>query len=100
MAAPEPRLSSRATAELRSILRDSRRDWGEEQANRYQTTLNDAFHRLALFPELGVERADLGGVRTFPVLQHLVVYRPRAYGVFILRVIHQRRSLRGFGSGS
>lgn len=90
---PEVRFSRQAIRELESILRYSRREWGEGQAIRYQTLLNDAFDRLASFPGLGTERLHLSGVRTFPVEKHLVIYRPRAYGVFIARVVHHRMNL-------
>lgn len=66
---------------------------GETQAIRSQAFLNAAFDQLASFPELGTEQPTLGGAPTFPVQQHLIIYRPRAYGVYIARVLHQRMSL-------
>ena len=50
---------------------------------------------LAEFPGMGEAKPDLGeGVRTLPVGNYLLVYRPAAEGIELLRVLHGARDLR------
>ena len=46
-------------------------------------------------PGLGPERPELGkGLRSFPVGNYLIVYRPANDGIHLIRVVHGSRNLR------
>jgi toxin ParE1/3/4 len=50
---------------------------------------------LADFPGMGAMREDLGpSIRTFPVGNYLIIYRPMKSGIELLRVVHGARDLR------
>jgi toxin ParE1/3/4 len=49
---------------------------------------------LAEFPGLGQARDDLApGVRTIPVGKYILIYRPIADGIEVVRVVHGARNL-------
>ena len=49
---------------------------------------------LAEFPGLGQARDDLApGVRTIPVGNYILIYRPIADGIELIRVVHGARNL-------
>lgn len=50
---------------------------------------------LAGQPLIGTIRTDLDtDARSFPIGQYLIFYRPEAFGIFVVRVVHGRRRLR------
>jgi toxin ParE1/3/4 len=90
------RLAPRARADLDAIweylARESR---SEALADQQIDSITERFHLLARNPHLGRARDDdLGsGRRSFPVGQHVIVYRIVEGDVSILRVVHGRRDL-------
>lgn len=66
--------------------------WGEQQAERYLTQLDNAFQLLATTPSLGIDRSDLRPhLLSFPCNRHIIFFRRSAGGdVEILRVLHER----------
>jgi len=57
--------------------------------------LNDKFSLLASFPQMGRSREDLGAeLRSFPVKNYLVIYRPVKERIEIVRVVHTARDLK------
>ena len=58
-------------------------------ANRLFDTLRESFPKLAKFPQLGRERSELAPfLRTFPVKNYLIFYRPIDEGIEIVRILH------------
>jgi toxin ParE1/3/4 len=90
------RLAPRARADLDSIweylARESR---SEALADQEIDSITERFDLLARHPHLGRARDDdLGsGRRSFPVGQHVIVYRIMGGDVRILRVVHGARDL-------
>ena len=88
-------LSRLALLDLRMILQESEDRWGPEQSAEYAAALDAACRHVAAFPDIRRSRPRLRKAMLFPTGQHLVLYRKRADDVLILRIVHQRRSLRG-----
>ncbi|MBL8874427.1 MAG: type II toxin-antitoxin system RelE/ParE family toxin [Phycisphaerae bacterium] len=73
----------------------------DRAADRFLARVDEAIERLRARPELGhrrhdlfpVERAELRlfGIEGFP--SHLVVYRLREEGLYVLRILHGSRDL-------
>ena len=65
--------------------------WGAEQADRYTADLTAAFELLAGNPKSGTSSKHLrAGYRRHPVLRHVIYYRETAYGIVVIRVLHER----------
>ncbi|MFQ6029313.1 MAG: type II toxin-antitoxin system RelE/ParE family toxin [Dehalococcoidia bacterium] len=63
-----------------------------EAAARLLEQFRDTFRRLAEFPGLGRARPELGSeLRSFPLGNYLIFYRPIDNGVDIGRVLHGSR---------
>jgi toxin ParE1/3/4 len=64
-------------------------------AERLLRTFDQKLERLAEMPGLGPARPELGrGIRSFPVGDYLLLYRPIDGGVELLRAVHGSRNLR------
>lgn len=58
-------------------------------ANRLFDTLRESFPKLAKFPQMGRERTELAPfLRSFPVKNYLIFYRPIDEGIEIARILH------------
>ncbi len=87
----EIRLTRTAARNLENIYLYTTREFGVVQAELYRQRLDEAFQRLAKFPEMGARRRSI--TRRFEVESHLVFYRVEAGTLVISRIIHgsQRR---------
>lgn len=67
-----------------------------EQADRLLDAIGAQCQRLARFPRLGRARDELlPSLRSFPVGNYVVFYRPSKDGIEIIRVLHGRRDVSG-----
>ena len=83
-------LSGRAKADLLSIGAYTLRGWGEAQAVRYLDGLEQCTKMLADSPGLGRQCDWIRpGLYRFETGRHVVFYRRRADGVFVVRILHQ-----------
>jgi len=81
-----------AKADLRNIAKSTEERWGREQRKHYLKGMDDAFHRLADSPELGVSCEDIASnLRKHPFQGHVIYYdiAPTAE-IEIVRVLHKR----------
>jgi toxin ParE1/3/4 len=63
-------------------------------AQRLLDDLHDATQLLATQPLIGKARREFGaGIRSFPVRDYVLVYRPILDGVELVRVVHGARDL-------
>ncbi|MBW4497748.1 MAG: type II toxin-antitoxin system RelE/ParE family toxin [Oscillatoria princeps RMCB-10] len=63
-------------------------------ARKLKDRIKQQCERLADFPEMGQRRDDLQpGLRSFPVEDYLIFYRPMGAGVEIVRVVSGYRDL-------
>ena len=65
--------------------------WGLAQTQRYIDDLTGFFSFLTDNPKAGTTCEYIrAGYRKHPVLRHVVYYRETAYGIEIMRVLHNR----------
>lgn len=87
----EYRFSPRALRDLESVFDYTVARWGVSQALRYTDLIEAACARLAAAPH---QSQDCGairpGYRRHAVEQHMIYFRPTAYGIAIIRILHQR----------
>lgn len=81
--------SRQAKRDLVEIIRHISQD-NPPAASRWFDALETLFQLMASQPEIGeqVDTRRSGTVRRIPHGDYVIYYRPRAYGVFILRVFH------------
>ena len=82
-------------------LRDAAEIWHfiAEDNPRAATVLIEKFEKtlrlLSDFPRIGTDRSDLAkSLRSFPVGNYLLLYRPLKTGVQLIRIVHGARDLR------
>mgnify|MGYP000300018876 CR=1 FL=1 len=87
----EYRLTPAAERDLESILIYTREQWGGEQANRYIDSLIAAFAVLAQTPRTAPACDHIRpGYRRLSVERHVIYFRIAAYGIAIVRILHDR----------
>ena len=90
---PSVILTPRAKRDLALIWRDIARD-NPYAASDMVSTIESTAVRYAHFPMMGTPRNDwLPGLRSFVQEPYLIVYRPDASGITIIRVLHGARNL-------
>jgi toxin ParE1/3/4 len=63
-------------------------------AERWLDTIDEKLELIATAPNIGRLRSHLlAGLRTFPVGQYIIFYRPIENGIEVLRVLHGARKL-------
>jgi toxin ParE1/3/4 len=86
------RITEPARRDLVQILGLSAQAWGDDQADRYEADLYEAFDLVRQFPDLGTERPHLFlGSRAYPVGSHAVYYQIIEQDIVIVRILHQRQ---------
>jgi toxin ParE1/3/4 len=84
------RFSRRAEDDLLGIADYTLRTWGEDQAIRYITGLEEFCQMLVSNPALGRSCDDIRlGLRRMESSQHVVFYREETEGILIARILHQ-----------
>lgn len=87
----EYRLTPAAERDLESIWIYTLRRWGVEQADRYIDILTATFAELAQSPKSAPACDHIRpGYRRRSVERHMIYFRITAYGVAIIRVLHDR----------
>jgi toxin ParE1/3/4 len=85
------RFSRCAEADLLSIGEYTLHKWGETQATRYLSELEDCCQMLARNPALGGLCEHIRpGLRRFEHGKHVLFYRQEPRGILISRILHQR----------
>jgi toxin ParE1/3/4 len=68
----------------------------ETHADSFIETIDQKLHTIAEQPHIGRPRDELEtGVRSFPIGQYIIFYRPIPNGIDIIRVLHGARDLDG-----
>lgn len=87
----EYRLTPAAERDLEAIWIYTLRRWGVEQANRYIDIRTAAFAELAESPKTAPACDQIRpGYRRRSVERHMIYFRITAYGIAIVRVLHDR----------
>lgn len=92
---PSAILAADARRDLRQILLDTRRRWGDPRRSAYRAALTKALGHLADNPRIGpVWSQDPGRVvRSLVVRQHRLLYRIAPDAIRILRIVHVRQAV-------
>jgi toxin ParE1/3/4 len=97
MSSPNYRLliAPQAQQDIISILRYTGETWGKEQLLIYRNRLDEALKTIEQNPGIGHRSSELSAThRLYLVGSHVVVYRTQNEVISIVRVLHQRMSLR------
>ena len=92
MPEPEYRLSPKARDDMESVWLYTLSQWGHGQTEKYIDELAAAFDLLTSNPKLGKGCDNIRpGYRKHPTLRHVIYYREVAYGIEIIRVLHDHQ---------
>ena len=87
----EFRLSPRAQRDLESIFDYTATQWDPPQAIRYAESIEAACAALSQAPLQSQNCATIRqGYRRRNVEQHAIYFRQTAYGIAVIRILHQR----------
>jgi len=82
-------VSPEAQADVIDMLQFTLEEWGLQQAEKYQSVLDNAFSTIHQNPRLGHKRPDLPPeYRVFQAGQHIIVFRIKEKTVYVIRVLH------------
>ena len=87
------RVSNAARADLDEIWLYIAED-DPEAADRFIRSINSRFPKLASMPYMGRQREEPSpGMRSLPVGNYIIFYRPIDQGIEVVRVLHGARDL-------
>jgi toxin ParE1/3/4 len=87
----EYRLTPAAERDLATIWTYTCQQWSVEQANRYTDILTETFAELAKSPKTAPSCDQIrSGYRRRSIELHMIYFRITAYGVAIIRILHDR----------
>ena len=86
----EYRLSDEAEHDVAEMYRRGFWQFGELQADKFFHQLFDSLELLASFPQSGRAADDIyPGLRRVEFNPYVIFYLPRAYGIYVLRLLKQ-----------
>lgn len=89
-------ITETAHAEFADILAYTEEEWGTEQRDAYRDMFVGAMERLSRTPLLGRPREDArSDLRSMLMSNHLIWYSVSDDVIYVRRVLHNRRQLRG-----
>ena len=84
-------ISSEAYDDLVEIQKYTFIQYGELQWKKYEELLEGGLEHIQTFPKSGVSRNDIPDkYLSWPVGEHLMIYRIEGNIVFLIRVLHQK----------
>ena len=85
--------TDQAEADLRSILRYTKENWGAAKARDYADGLELHLEKLTDFPKLGAAIEEgMPGTRRWPFVSHIAYYRIVSDEVRIVRILHSSQA--------
>lgn len=89
------RLSAEAYDDLMDIQNYTYVTFGEKQWEKYNHNLKKGLTHIRDYPMSGIKRPDLpDGYLTWPVSEHVLIYRIEEKTVYLVRVLHARMDFR------
>jgi toxin ParE1/3/4 len=83
-----------ARQDLEQIWFYTFQNWGEEQAEKYISELDERFQWLAGNPQLGKARRDIRtGIVSYPQGSHIIFYQQVEGDVDIIRILHKNMDI-------
>ncbi len=88
-------LTRMAIADLKEIARHTQKKWGREQRDKYLTTLDTCFRKLAESPLLGIDCGNIRqGYRKQNSGSHVIFYRQTSTSAIeIVRILHNHMDI-------
>ena len=87
----EYRLTPKAKEDMEAVWLYTLTKWGASQTDRYIDDLTEAFAFLTQSPKSGTACDNIRqGYRRYSIMRLVVYYRETAYGIEIIRVLHNR----------
>jgi toxin ParE1/3/4 len=84
------KLTRLSEADLEAILEYTLKTWGKIQAERYLDDLQACLQEVANGPGLGRSCDSIRpGLMRMEYRRHVVFYRPKEYGIRVIRILHQ-----------
>lgn len=91
----EYRLTPAAEIDLEKIWSYTFKKWGASQADRYIDMLTEVFEKLAQSPKTAPACDYIHpGYRCRSAEKHMIYFRIAAYGIAIVRILHDRMDAR------
>ncbi|MBA2469754.1 MAG: type II toxin-antitoxin system RelE/ParE family toxin [Chloroflexia bacterium] len=88
-------ISAQARAQIEDIGQYTLKIWGSGQRGIYDQILDDAFHLIQQFPDIGhPAEGQPSNVREYHLRHHVIQYRREPERVVILRIVNPRRRRR------
>lgn len=88
-------LSLLAQNDLLAISEYTIQQWGERQADKYLTQLQNGLSKIHGNPNIGRIRTDISDRhRSILVEKHIIIYLIQDNDVFISRILHQSREIK------
>jgi len=86
------KLTNKAKADLKDIAIYTQEKWNKQQRNIYLKQFDDAFHKLAKTPSIGISCDFLmHGYKKFPQGSHVIFYKAGSNSkIEIIRVLHKQ----------
>jgi toxin ParE1/3/4 len=89
------RPTRQAEKDYREILEFTLGEWGIPQFEKYARSLDSAFERLLIKPQLGTQCNDIrAGYFRYRMGQHYIFYRINQDVLEIARILHVRRNIK------
>lgn len=90
MVETQVKLSNLAIEDLIEVESYTAKIWGEKQADKYLTQLEQQFYWLAEHKGAGKSRSNIAkGLLSFPQNQHVIFYRIKDSILEVARILHQ-----------
>tara|TARA_Y100001949_G_scaffold166986_1_gene164216 strand:+ start:284 stop:577 length:294 start_codon:yes stop_codon:yes gene_type:complete len=83
--------SGKASQDVIKIYQDTAKQWGINQADKYDSGLVNTLKLLQNNPYLGRDRSDIHkGYHHFKYERHIIFYKIRQHDLLIIRILHER----------
>lgn len=83
--------SGKASQDVIKIYQDTAKQWGINQADKYDSGLVNTLKLLQNNPHLGRDRSDIRqGYHHFKYERHIIFYKIRQHDLLIIRILHER----------
>lgn len=86
------KLTNKAKVDLKDIAIYTQEKWNKQQRNIYLKQFDDAFHKLAKTPSMGINCDFIRqGYRKFPQGSHVIFYKDGSTSTIeIIRILHKQ----------
>jgi toxin ParE1/3/4 len=88
------KLTEMAGQDIQNLANYTKKEWGEEQADKYTREVFNALDKIAEIPEIGlIANYAVSNFRKMPIGKHLIFYTIFKKQVVIVRILHHSRDI-------